>query len=180
MLFLQAIIAIVAILYAYYACRTKVPLVLSSREARDIILQAVQDEARAKSGQKLKIYDLGSGIGGLCFAIAKALPDAEIVGLEMAWPAWLIAVLRQKLRPHKNVRFYLRNFWKYYIGDGDIVVCFLGINLMPDVKNKLQKEARAGRLFISNTFPLPTDWPPTQRIKTKGGLSKEIYIYRQD
>jgi SAM-dependent methyltransferase len=177
--FVQGLIAVLAIAYAYYAWRTKVPLVFTQRAARNVILGLVREEMAARPGQKLKIYDLGAGLGGLCLVLAREFPDAEIVGLEMGWPIWAFAVLRGFLSLRKNVRFLQCDFWKHNISDGDIVLCYLGDVVMADLRDKLRRESRKGRLFISNTFPLPADWPPEQRIPIAAVLSKEILVYRQ-
>jgi SAM-dependent methyltransferase len=177
--FIQGLIAILAIAYAYYAWRTRIPLVVTQQAARKVVLDLVRQEVEKKPGQKLKIYDLGAGLGGLCIAVARAFPNAEVIGLEMGGPIWAFAALRGLIGGPKNVRFLKRDFWKFDIHDGDIVMCYLGDVVMKELSEKLRRESRPGRLFISNTFPLPADWRPEQRIPIDAALSKEILVYRQ-
>jgi hypothetical protein len=177
--YIQGLIAVLAIAYAYYAWRTKIPLVFTQRAARRVVLDLVKLEVEAHPKKTLKIYDLGAGLGGLCMAVGRMFPDAEVVGLEMGGPIWAFAYLRGLVFGPKNVRFLKRNFWKYDIRDADIVLCYLGDVVMAELRDKLRHESRPGRLFISNTFPLPADWAPTQRIPIDAALSKEILVYRQ-
>ena len=169
-----------ALTYAYYTWRTKVPLVFSALAVQEAILQLIRDEMRIKPTPHVKIYDLGAGFGGLCFAVAKAFPEAEVIGLEMGWPMWLTAIARKILRQQKNLIFILGDFWKHDISDGSIVLCYLGDAVMGRLKDKLLRERCPGRLFISNTFPLPADWPPIRCIKIENSLSKEVLVYRQE
>lgn len=177
--YVQGLVSLLAIAYAYYAWRTKIPLVFTQRAARKVILDFVKLEAEGKKKKKLKIYDLGAGLGGLSIAVARMLPDADVIGLEMGGPIWAIANLRRLICGPKNVRFLKRDFWKHDIRDADIVLCYLGDVVMADLMKKLRRESKPERLFISNTFPLPADWPPEQRIPINAALSKEILIYRQ-
>jgi hypothetical protein len=177
--YVQALIPFCAWLFVYYAVRTKAPVISTQKAAGETIISILRTEMQARPGQKVKIYDLGSGWGGLCLAVAKSFPDAEIVGLEMAWPAWLFSFLRMKWSGLKNLRFRCCNFWKHDIGDGDVVLSYLGDAIQPPLAAKLREQHRPGRLVISNTFPLPKDWVPFQRVPTAAWLSKEILLYRQ-
>jgi SAM-dependent methyltransferase len=178
-LYVQALILICAVTFTYYTWRTKIPLVPTQAAARNAVMTVLQAEFEARLDKKIKIYDLGSGLGGLCRTIARRFPDAEVIGIEMAWPIWLFAFARLKLRPRKNLQFLFGDFWKYDISDGDIVVFYLGDVVMAMMAEKLRNEARPNRLIVSNTFPLPKDWAPIQRIPIAAWLSKEIFVYRQ-
>lgn len=178
-LILQSLIALAAITFLYYTARTKIPLIPTQAAARDIILSLIYDELKTRPGQKVKIYDLGAGLGGLCLAIARKFPEAEVVGLEMGWPMWLVASLRQKLTSRANARFQQGNFWNYDVSDGDIIVFYLGAVVMQKMGDKLAREAKKNCLIISNTFPMPKDWPLLQHIPIAARLSKEIFVYRK-
>jgi len=178
--YLQAFITLCVWMYIYYTWRTRIPLVFTSTPARQAVIRILRADIAARPpGQAVKIYDLGSGIGGLCLAAAKHFPAARVVGMEMAWPIWAVSVLRRMLCGLGNVQFIKGDFWRHDISDGDIVLFYLGDVVMDQMGEKLRREARAGRLIISNTFPLPKDWAPTDRIAVPGALSKEIIIYRQ-
>ena len=177
--YVEKLILILYLVFTYYALRTKIPLMPTQRAARKIILSVMQAEIASRPEQSIKFYDMGSGLGGLCFTIAKKFPQIDVVGLEMAWPAWLYSVVRQKLSRRNNVRFYCTNFWNHNISDGDIILFYLGYAVMQQMADKLRTEPRTNRLIISNTFPLPKDWEPTQKTPVTALLSKEIIVYRQ-
>lgn len=179
-LLLHLFIAYMGVSYVYYCWRTKVPIFPTQPAARAIIVAEVRAEALTKAGKKLKIVDLGSGTGGLCRAVARAVPSAQITGYEIAWPAWLFAVLAGRWAGLHNLRFKCSNFWLDDISDADIVLCYLGIVVMPTLSEKLRRDRQAGRLIISNTFPLPDDWQPFRRIAVPASLSKQILLYRQE
>jgi hypothetical protein len=174
---LEGLVLLAYLTFVYYAIRTKIPLIPTQKAAREALLSVVRTEIRPK--QKVRIYDLGSGAGGLCLAVAKEFPNAEVIGLEMAWPIWLFACLRQKASRRKNVSFKLINFWKHDIGEADVVFFYLGDVVMKKMGDKLRRETRRGCLIVSNTFPLPPDWPILRRIRIPAKVSKDLYVYRQ-
>ncbi len=176
----QLMVAISGVTFVYYTWRTKVPAVPTQESARNVILDAIRQELQEHPRSQPVIYDLGAGWGGLCLAVAREFPQAHVVGLELAWPALLVSTLRKIAVGQRNLRFRRADFWAYDISDGDIVLCYLGDIVMPALRDKLRREAKPGRLFISNTFPLPSDWAPLKRIAIPAVLSKEILVYRQD
>lgn len=171
--------AFLGVSYVYYIWRTKVPVVPTQAAARQVIIAAILAEAQTRNGQSLKIYDLGAGAGGLCLAVARAVPSAHVTGLEIAWPVWAFSLVRQKLLGVRNLSYLRGDFWEYDIGDGDIILSYLGVVIMPLLSDKLKREARDQRLIISNTFPLPEDWLPIQKIDVPAFLSKQVLLYRQ-
>lgn len=179
-LFLHLFVAYMGVSYVYYCWRTKVPIFPTQGAARQAVVAAILAEAQSRPGQTLKIIDLGSGTGGLCRAVARALPAAQVTGYEIAWPAWLVSVVLGLWGRLHNLRFKCSNFWLDDISDADIVLCYLGIVVMPTLSEKLRHDRHPGRLIISNTFPLPNDWQPFQRIAVPASLSKQILLYRQD
>ncbi|MBP7252619.1 MAG: hypothetical protein KBA75_03935 [Alphaproteobacteria bacterium] len=176
----QLLVAITAITYVYYCWRTRVPIVPTQAPARAEIVAAVKAEVAARPGARLKIYDLGSGTGSLCMAVARAVPEADVVGMELAWPAWGWSILKQRWARQKNLAFMRGDFWRQDISDGDIILCYLGTIIMPQLSGKLLHEPRVNRLIISNTFPLPKEWQPFQRRSVPAMLSKEVLLYRQN
>lgn len=172
-------IAITAVTYVYYCWRTSVPVVPTPATARQTIVQAIIEEAQQRQGQPLVILDLGSGTGGLCLDAARALPESQVIGLELAFPVWLWSVMRARWRRQKNVKFILTDLWDYDIGSATVIVTYLGIHLMPRLSEKLLQQPHPGRLIISNTFALPEEWKPFRVIPTPAMLSKKILLYRQ-
>lgn len=179
-LLFHLLVATTAVTYVYYCWRTRVPIVPTQAPARAEIVAAVQAEVAARPGEQLKLYDLGAGTGSLCLAIARAVPAVTVVGLELAWPAWGWSMLKQRWSRLRNLSFMRGDFWHHDISDGDIILCYLGVVVMPQLSGKLLHEPRANRLIISNTFHLPKEWQPFQRRSVPAMLSKEVLLYRQN
>lgn len=171
-------VAMLAVSYVYYCWRTKVPIFPTERSAQQALLALLRETVARRPDGKLKIYDLGAGGGGLCLAIARALPQAQVIGIEISWPAWLFAVLRQKILRQKNLDYRRADFWTADLAEADIVICYLGDILMPRLREKLEQTPKAGRLIISNTFPIP-QWEPLQIIRVPAILSKQLLVYVQ-
>lgn len=177
---LHLTIAISGVTFVYYTWRTKIPAVPTQGSARAVILDVIRQELQENPRPQPVIYDLGCGWGGLCLAVAREFPQARVIGLELAWPALVISWLRKLVLGRRNLHIRRSDFWRHDISDGDIVMCYLGDVVMADVRDKLRREAKPGRMFISNTFPLPKDWAPFKRIPIPAVLSKEVIVYRQE
>lgn len=176
---LHLTIAVSGVTFVYYTWRTKIPAVPTQKSARTVILNLISQELHEHPRPNPVIYDLGCGWGGLCLAVAKEFPQAKVIGLELAWPALIVCWLRKLVLGRRNWKILRRNFWRHDISDGDIILCYLGDVVMSDLRDKLRREARNGCLIISNTFPLPKDWPSLKRVPIPAVLSKEVIVYRQ-
>lgn len=166
--------------FAYYTLRTGVPTFPSMPVAREKIIALLQaDMAVRRTQGKYKIYDLGSGSGQLSWHIARALPEAEIVGIELSFLPWLRATAWQKLTRQRNLRYLRVDFWSMPVGDADAVLTYLMEAIMPRVAAKLRAELRPRTLVISNKFALP-GWQPEQTLPLQSAFSKRLLVYRQE
>jgi SAM-dependent methyltransferase len=147
---------------------------------RQVISLLQQDFAAKGHPPSYIIMDLGSGNGLLTREIAKAIPGAKVVGLEiapqsLAWANWM-----KKRQGLANLDYRQQDFLTCDYSEADAVVMFLIPAVLGALGKKLHESARPGTLIISNKFPLGDGWQPTekQRVKTlylhQGGL----YIYR--
>lgn len=177
--YLQGFVPLCSFIFVYYTLRTKIPMIPTQKAARDAMLTVLHQALPAKPNEKIKIYDLGSGWGGLCLAAAKEFPFAEVVGLELAWPAWIVSWIRMKVSGRRNLSFLRKNFWHHDISDGDVVLFYLGDVVMERMGEKLLQNPKANRMIVSNTFPLPTTWTLAQTLPVPAFLSQQIYVYRQ-
>lgn len=172
------VIALLAASYGYYCLRTGVPTFPSMPVARDKIIGLLRaDAARAGGRKPYVIYDLGSGSGQLSWHIARAMPEAQVVGIEISFIPWLRSVLRQKLTGRKNLRYLRVSFWEHSIAGADAVTTYLMEAIMPRISAKLHAELRPGALVISNKFALP-GWQPVQTLPLQSAFSKQLLVYR--
>lgn len=178
-LWVHIVLTLSAFIYVYYTVTTKTPLMFPTQQAAiDIMITLIKAENSKHPNKLIKIYDLGAGAGGVALKLAKAFPQATVVGVEIAWPAWLYSIVRQKISRLNNVHFILSDFMKVNVANGDVIICYTSDACMGPMSEKFAKEAKQGGLIISNTFPLPTQWTPLQKIPVQASVSKEIIVYR--
>jgi SAM-dependent methyltransferase len=169
--------ALFGAVYAYYTLRTGVPTFPSMPAARDKITELLKaDQAKAQDNKPYKIYDLGSGSGQLSWHIARAMPNAEVVGIELSLFPWLRATAWQKLTRQKNLRYLRADFIKHPIKDADAVLMYLMEAVMQKVGFKLQNELKPGALVLSNKYALP-GWQAKETFPLP--FTKRLLVYRQ-
>jgi len=118
-------------------------------------------------------YELGCGDGRVIFYIAKNFP-IKAVGLEIAFPLYLICKLRQFISGQKNINIKYKSLFKENLSQADVIY-FFGIpkNIKNKLKQKLELEAKAGARIISYVFPIE-GWQPLAVDKPS---SKQVAIY---
>ena len=125
----------------------------------------------------LKIAELGSGWGGVCFSLAKAFPKSHITGFEISPCPYYYAKIRQ-LFSKKHVTFTKESFFEADLSEFDVIICYLPPKHMIWLKEKFETELKPNTLLISNAFPIP-DWTPTEEDKTSILVNIPIYVYER-
>lgn len=140
-------------------------------------LRRVMIEKLKEAGAR-RIYDLGAGGGDLSRAIATAMPEAKVSGLEISAGAVRRARGRGKHLP--NLDYVQGDFMKADLSGADAVVMFLIDTMMPPLREKLRKELKPGTVVISNKFPLGGDWTAAEEIAVRTWYinQKMLYLYR--
>lgn len=175
---LAAVICLVASC-EYFNWRTGVPTLASFPSARRTIIAMLRDAlARGDLPRDATILDLGSGNGQLTWRIAKAFPEASVIGVELSFVPWLISVLRRRATGLKNLRYERADFWLYDCSQVDAVVTYLTENVIERVGEKLRRELKPGALVLANDTALRGDWKPVSERET-GLFSMKVYVYRQ-
>ncbi len=123
------------------------------------------------------VYELGSGWGGLAFALARRYPRATVRGVEVSILPWAASKLRLVVRPQPNLSFRHGDFHDCPLNDAGLVVCYLFPDGMEKLKPKLENELADGAMVVSNTFAMP-GWKP-ERVARAGDIySSPVYLYR--
>lgn len=126
-----------------------------------------------------KIYELGSGWGGVAFTLARRFPERQIEAYELAWLPYYFSRFKALLPPfrYKNLKFIREDFFEISLHDAGFLFCYLYPGAMERLKKKYERELKPETLFISHTFAFP-EWKPIQ-IASAGDLYKmPIYLYR--
>ncbi len=123
------------------------------------------------------VYELGSGWGGLAFALARRYPRATIRGIEVSILPWAASKLRLAVRPQPNLSFRRGDFHDCTLNDAGLVVCYLFPDGMEKLKTKLETELADGAMVVSNTFAMP-GWKPERVVRAGDIYSSPVYLYR--
>ncbi len=160
-----------------------VPNIRTAPAIRRRIIDTLKSDMAKKGGAKngaprYTIYDMGSGNGLLTREIAKAIPDARVIGVEASRQCieWSDKVKTAQNIP--NIEYRRADFFEHDFGDADAVVVFLSVYEMGRVGEKLMKNLKTGTLVTSNRFPL-TGWVVEEKVKvlTLYPFQKYFHIY---
>ena len=161
-----------------------VPNIRTAPAIRRRIIEILQKEYKVhseKSDNKFKIIDIGCGNGLFTREIAKALPEAEVIGLEWSKAAIEQAKIKSKAQKLTNTHYIRTDFYDYDLKDIDAAVMYLTIYDMGRMGEKLKKELKSNALVTCNRFKLSAGWEPEEclEIKTLYPHQKQLHIYRQ-
>ena len=182
----NAVVPLVCIVYAAFRVvfeltlnRANVPTLATSLTARPRITKLLQEEAARRLGQPYTVVDLGSGRGGLARHIAKAIPHARVIGIELACiPFWQAALIQCWFGP-KNLSYQRRDFWPFDCSEVDAVVLYLMPTVTVRAGEKLHRELKPGSLVISHMFPLLGECTPIEVLQFRTPFMETIYVYRK-
>jgi hypothetical protein len=165
--------------YEYYQYKTGIPVFPTMPPMRRKIIELLKKDAEARGLRPYTIIDLGSGSGQLTWRIARAMPEAHVIGLELAFIPWLRSVVRQRLFGPKNLEYKRVNFWTYDVGAADALTAYLLGTIMDQVSEKLRKELKPGALVLTNKFYLNDKWKPLETFYIRIPMKARLSVYRQ-
>jgi len=122
------------------------------------------------------VFELGSGWGGMAFALARRFPEQPVIGIEISILPWLFSRLRLLVQPQPNLHFYRKDFMHADLTHAALVVCYLLPGPMEKLARKLLMEMAPGGLVLSNTFAI-RGWRPLDQITAPDLYRSEVYLY---
>jgi hypothetical protein len=146
----------------------------TTRRMRKALLALLPEHLPSNSGDA--IYELGSGWGGLAFAVAKKYPETTVIGYEVSLLPWLFSCVRLLFLPQDNLDFKLSNFLKHDLSNGVLVVCYLLPKPMEKLRVKLEIELKLGSLIVSNTFAF-RGWRPIDDQIADDIYASRVFLY---
>lgn len=158
-----------------------IPNIRTAPAIRKRIIALLKDKAQSHVGPvPFTVIDLGSGNGLLTREIARALPQARVIGLEISAPALAWSRFLRNRRRLNNLDYREQDFFSYNFAHADAIVMYLTIYQMEPIGKKLRAEARPGALITSNRFRLGDGWAPEESVdvKTFYPHQKTLHIYR--
>jgi trans-aconitate methyltransferase len=154
----------------FHHLRTGVPPVPASAAESEAVI-ALLREADIAAGAR--IYELGCGWGSLALALARAFPEATIVGIEISPLPCAVAKLRARRHPRVTIRW--GDYRKHALRDAAAVTAYLMIKPMSDLATLLDRELAEGTPVVSLCFGFRDRTPAaTQRLRLAG----EATLYR--
>ena len=152
--------------------RTGVPTIASARAAQ------AQVAAELHAAGAKKIYELGSGTGGLVFRLAKENPGGSVTGIEISPLPLLFAQVWLLFQPvRQRVNFIWANFIKVDLSKADAVAFYLMPGANRRLQPKLLRELRSGALVATIAFSMP-GWQPTKVLMAPNFGKTRTYLYR--
>jgi SAM-dependent methyltransferase len=158
-----------------------IPNVRTAKPIRAEIIRRLQADYAARGVDDYTILDLGSGNGHFTREIAKAMPQAKVIGLELAAPSVRWCNHKAQKMGLKNLSYVQTDFLAYNFSTAQAIVMFVIPSGMDKIAAKLTAEARPGTFISSNKFPLCSGWVPTEelKVKTRWLNQGKLYLYRK-
>jgi len=161
--------------------RMKVPTYATGFYERRKIAELLRTDARGRDNYN--IIDLGSGRGELTRTIARALPQAQVAGVEISPLPYAISVFMAYFFGLKNIHYQHGDLMVVDCSAIDAVVMYLSDELTQKAGIKLRRELKPGAIVIANDFPLQKgnlgDWQPENVLRFHTPFEAVIYVYRQ-
>jgi SAM-dependent methyltransferase len=151
--------------------REQVPLYLSNRKTQKVLADLVPPETN------VTFIDLGCGLGDIVTHIARARPQARVIGVETAPLSFLIAWIRAKMFARANAQIRFQSIWDTDVSNADVVYAFLSPAPMARLNEKLRTEMKPGSRFISNSFAVPGS-APDEIVAVDDARETQLLIWR--
>lgn len=168
--FLFLAIIIVATINTIYSTKYKVVNMPSAPATRQAIINDIQ--TIPGDYRSLKIYDCGSGWGGLCRRLSKAFPKADITGIEISPIPFLVSYLW----PFRKYRIIRTNLFHVDFSSADVLIFYLSPYHMKRLETVLREQNLAGKIIYSQGFPFQK-WKESKTIEVPYTLEKKLYRY---
>lgn len=159
-----------------------VPNIRTAPAIRKRMIQLLKEDYEKRKLTTYVIADLGCGNGLLTREIAKALPQAKVIGIEFTKHTYNWAEMMRKRENIANIEYKLMNVLDYDYKNVDAIVVYLLPYLLDKLGKKLHQDLKPGSFIIANKFKLRDGWVPleTTRVKTLYFHQGFIHTYRKD
>lgn len=149
--------------------KSQVPFYPSSSNVRQQVANLLPLDKR------VKLIEIGSGIGDFAMKIAEIRPQSLVSGIEIAPLPWLISVLRSKLK-QSRVKFKFGSYYDLDFSEFDVVFAYLSPAAMEALWQKANLEMQAGSMLISYEFPIIDLEPSMTLPNLSNGVVTYVYI----
>lgn len=165
---------------AYFLVVNKgVPNIRTAPAIRKKVIDILKKDSEKRGKKTYTVIDLGSGNGLITREVARALPQAQVIGIETSPTAFAWSVKMRDILKIKNLEYKKTDFFTYDMSGVDAVIMFQGVHFMEKIGRKLHENLKKGTLITSNKFALGDGWNPhdTMNVRTLYPFQKKLYIY---
>ncbi len=165
---------------AYFLTINKgIPNIRTAPAIRKKMVELIAADMSRKNKQEYTIIDLGAGNGDLTRFIARSLPQARVIGVEIDKLAYWKACVLKKMSRCKNLEYWNKNFHDADLAQADATTMFLLGTLMTSIRATLENKLKTDTLVLSNKFPVGGDWKADKvlDIETLYPHQKTLYVY---
>ncbi|QOY96721.1 class I SAM-dependent methyltransferase [Massilia sp. UMI-21] len=166
LVFLAVFLFLLLLYWSTY--RTQVPYYPSNRRVWEALASLLP------ARERVRVIDIGSGLGGLVLHLARLRPGIEAAGIELAPLPWLLSRLRARLAG-SGARFLRGDYEHLDFAQFDVVFAYLSPAAMDALWRKAAREMRPGALLISYEFVIDDRLPDRTVYPTEGGPA--LYIW---
>jgi precorrin-6B methylase 2 len=155
-----------------YQAKTGVPAVPSTSAEIAVVVSLLRTVGLPEHA---RLYELGCGWGSMAVGLARAFPQATIVGFEISPLPYLVA--RMRAVRQKNVIIRRRDFRREQIQGADGIVVYLGIRAISRLALQLDTAVQPGTKVVTLCFSF-RDRNPTAvtRVRGLGGVAG-LYLW---
>lgn len=138
-------------------------------------LERINRLARLENGQTF--YEIGCGDGRVCHYLAQQNPGVWVIAIEMAWPLFLWARMRQFFSPVSNLTIKLGDALREDLSSVDVVYFFmLSRTINSIIKPKLERELKKGSCVMSYECVM-NNWKGASCCDESKVKGKDIHLY---
>lgn len=151
----------------------------AAEEAARLDSEPRPGQASADVSKPIYIIEAGSGWGGVAIALARRIPEAQVVGYENSPLPFFFSALHARLNGCDRVSFRFGDYRKADLSHADIIVAYLFPKGMCDLAQLIEPEStkRKPPTIISNTFALP-GLQPNRKVQSGDASLSPVYVYR--
>lgn len=154
--------------FNWYVMRNRVPYFPSGSSTWQAVSRVLPDTTA------FSFVDIGSGLGGLNFYLAKHKSLGTFTGVEISPVPFAWSFLRNSLSLGRCL-FQRRDFNDLDLSAFDFVFAYLSPAVMPEVWAKASREMRVGSKFMSFEFDIPD--VEANEVHAAGMGGRPLYIW---
>ncbi|MDA9129121.1 class I SAM-dependent methyltransferase [Candidatus Gracilibacteria bacterium] len=106
-----------------------------------------------------QFLEIGTGDGRVSEAVAKAFPKSKVLGIEIAFPMYIVAKIRKYFYGAKNMKLKLANAFKQDFGNYDVIYVYgMPDKMAKKIVPQFIRQSKPGAKLYSYVFSIPEEY----------------------